>query len=128
MRTLAIYSILFAFIFQLGNRIYVMVNFKINQDYIAENLCEKKDEPESCCEGSCHLTKELNKVEETEQQTPLNTKDQTKKERVEEWHGLLSCQLMLQITSFDKQIYVSAFNNPHLLSGYSSKIDHPPAA
>lgn len=83
MRILFSYLVLLAFALQLGSRIYVMINYQINKEYIAENLCEKKDEPESCCEGSCHLAKELVKVEENENQGPLNT-DNTKKEKTEE--------------------------------------------
>lgn len=42
--------------------------FKINQDYIAENLCEKRFEPKSCCEGSCTLRKVI--VESHEEPDP----------------------------------------------------------
>jgi hypothetical protein len=77
------YFILLAFALQIGSRIYVLVDFQVNQAFIAENLCEKKDEPESCCEGSCHLSKELVKLEEEEAQSPVDP-SQSKKEKVEE--------------------------------------------
>jgi hypothetical protein len=83
MRILFSYLVLLAFALQIGSRIYVMVNYQINKEYIAENLCEKKDEPESCCEGSCQLAKELVKVEESETQGPFNP-ESTKKEKTEE--------------------------------------------
>ena len=31
--------------------------YKINQDYLAENVCEERFQPKSCCEGSCTLRK-----------------------------------------------------------------------
>ena len=46
------------------------------KDYIAENLCENREEPKSCCEGKCHLQKQLEKNSETGESTP---KDKTKK-------------------------------------------------
>ncbi len=113
--------------FQIGNRLYVLVNFKLNQDYIAENLCEKKDEPESCCEGSCHLTQELNKVEEAEEKSPLNTKDQSKKEKTEEWqlYSFVSFFKLMRIEEFGLRIRI--INQPQTLSGYPVIIDHPPS-
>lgn len=44
----------------------MVISFKINQDYIAKTLCEKKEEKENTCNGHCHLKKELKKVSETE--------------------------------------------------------------
>ena len=41
----------------------VLVEFKMNQDFIAENLCVEKEIKESTCNGKCHLKKELKKVE-----------------------------------------------------------------
>lgn len=126
MRLLSIYLILFAFLFQIGNRLYVLVNFKLNQDYIAENLCEKKDEPESCCEGSCHLTQELNKVEEAEKQTPVNSQDQSKKDRAEEWPGMITKFNLLTHCFTPDQLQIPALVDSRVVCGYEDEIDHPP--
>lgn len=40
-----------------------MVNFVINYDYVVENLCEKRDQPENSCHGKCFLAKELSKTQ-----------------------------------------------------------------
>lgn len=37
----------------------------IHRDYIAKELCIEKDVANSCCKGSCVLTKELAKTEST---------------------------------------------------------------
>lgn len=42
----------------------IIVDFNINQDYIAEVLCINKDKPEMKCNGKCHLKKELKKTED----------------------------------------------------------------
>jgi hypothetical protein len=45
------------------SKVYILVQFQINQDYIAQNLCVKKDIPNNCCKGKCHLQKQLDKDE-----------------------------------------------------------------
>lgn len=39
-----------------------VIEYLINRDYIAKNLCINKDKPKSCCKGKCHLVKQLNKT------------------------------------------------------------------
>ena len=46
----------------------VFATFKINQKYIATNLCENRDKPQMNCEGKCYLMKKLKQAEEKEQQ------------------------------------------------------------
>ncbi len=39
-----------------------VIDYLLNRDYIAKNLCINKDKPKSCCKGKCHLVKQLNKT------------------------------------------------------------------
>ncbi len=41
-----------------------MVYWQANQQYIAQNLCENRDNPDSDCGGSCHLEKQLENADE----------------------------------------------------------------
>ena len=51
----------------------ILLDFKIHQDFIVKVLCINKDIPESTCNGKCHLTKQLKKVEKQQEgQTPIN--------------------------------------------------------
>lgn len=45
------------------------VNYKINQDYIASELCEKKEVENNCCKGSCYFAKSVKKEEERKSQS-----------------------------------------------------------
>jgi hypothetical protein len=54
-------------VLQLLGKVWVFVAFKINQDYIAQNFCEKRFEPAAMCSGKCVLEKMLGKQEEQEQ-------------------------------------------------------------
>jgi hypothetical protein len=48
------------------------VNFEINREKIARTLCVKKEEPKNCCQGSCHLKKQLQE-EEKKERTPASS-------------------------------------------------------
>jgi hypothetical protein len=52
-------------ILQTSAKLAIIINFEANREYIAKNLCEKKDEPDSCCKGSCQLNKSLEEEEES---------------------------------------------------------------
>jgi len=46
------------------------VSFKINQDFIAKNLCIEKDVEGSSCKGCCQLKKKLNEQQEQKKELP----------------------------------------------------------
>jgi hypothetical protein len=50
-----------------------VINYLINKDYIAKNLCVNKDKPKSCCKGKCHLVKQLQKTNQNTEKDPKNT-------------------------------------------------------
>lgn len=64
-------TLISVFLLQIFSRTIIILIFEINRDYIAKNLCVKKDEPNNCCKGKCHLKKELDK-EEKQEQSPIN--------------------------------------------------------
>lgn len=41
---------------------YVFLKFKLNQQYVVENLCVQKDLEVNTCQGTCHLKKEIQEV------------------------------------------------------------------
>jgi hypothetical protein len=46
----------------------VVCQWQINRAYIAKNLCENRNVPNSCCEGKCQLKKRLSKVDKNSEQ------------------------------------------------------------
>ena len=57
----------------------ILIDFKINQDFIAKVLCIDREKPMSTCNGKCYLSEQLKKAEEQEEkQAPTS-----KKERLE---------------------------------------------
>ncbi|WP_143087601.1 hypothetical protein [Chitinophaga sp. YR627] len=60
---------------QLSGRYFVMFEFYLNQEYIAQNLCVNKDKPQLHCNGRCHLKKQLNEEEKRDQNNPERRTD-----------------------------------------------------
>lgn len=112
------------FILNLFYASFVWVDFKINQDYIADNLCIEKDIEESTCNGSCHLKKELEKVEEN--------KGNSKEEPINISQSRIDVFLLTSVVKHTEFISVIntqiSFGTPksEVLKGYSTQIFHPP--
>lgn len=67
---------LFSYIVAMLRPIAPIIEYAINQDYIAEFLCINKDKPELKCNGKCHLKKEIKKAqEETHKSLSINIED-----------------------------------------------------
>ena len=49
-----------------------LIHWKLNQDYIAKNLCVNIDKPKMGCKGKCQLDKRLMKIdtESSQEKTP----------------------------------------------------------
>jgi hypothetical protein len=54
----------------------IYANFEMNRNFIAQNLCLKKDIQNNTCLGNCYLKKQLDKAEKQEQkQLPQSQKE-----------------------------------------------------
>ncbi len=63
---------------QAFSKVWVIVLFKANQDYIARELCVNRYKPEVLCSGKCVLTKNLKADEEQKgKPVPKQSKEQT---------------------------------------------------
>lgn len=62
-------------------RVIIYANFELNRDYIAKNICVKKDIPDNSCKGSCHLKKQLDE-EEKKEETPVRNLKEVKEFQV----------------------------------------------
>lgn len=104
-----------------GGRLFVYVNFLIQQEYIAQNLCENREKPEMECNGKCHLKKELAKEEKKEKKdAKLNYKEQ-----ITYYICAIEEKIELNQDFFEKNEHV----NPAVQSnkvGYVDPIFHPP--
>ncbi len=63
-KNLFVYIVTAIVLLHIFNVAVIYVEFKLNQDYIAEVLCINKDVPDSDCHGCCQLKKEISEQEE----------------------------------------------------------------
>jgi hypothetical protein len=99
--------------------------YRVNQDYIAKNLCENRDKPMLNCNGQCYLAKQLKAAEEKEQKS--------NSERLEKMPEVVLAFQSIQpiFTASFLQILVveDHFTTPvFVLSGESKGLFHPPRA
>ena len=95
------------------------MSFKINQDYIAKNLCENRAKPKMHCNGKCQLMKKLKQADKEEQkQLPQTLKE---KYEVLYCHNLTSFSIekrniFAEITKsfFDYQFHFNSSYNPDI--------------
>ncbi len=60
---------------------YAVLDFQINREYIAANLCENQELPIPVCGGKCYLVKNLKKsVETPESNNPSNHKGKSQQQ------------------------------------------------
>jgi hypothetical protein len=56
---------------------FMVLSFKLNQSYIAKNLCENRSRPKLNCKGNCVLMKKIKQQEKEEQNSPVTLKLET---------------------------------------------------
>lgn len=99
------------------------MSFKINQDYIAKNLCENRDKPIMECNGRCDLIKKLKQAEKDEQkQLAQNLKE---KSDILYCHNLTNSNIATQVYYFDKRQSVFTYKFQYF-SSYHNDIFRPP--
>lgn len=115
------------FIFQLATPISYWIHYQINQEEIAEEFCENKEEPELECNGKCHLSKTLEEIKKpvSKDKEPQDSEKDYRLNRNLNWictDNSKCCKFDL-VQFEDDQIY-SKENSYKFL--YSSLIPHPP--
>lgn len=76
-----------------------VIDYLINKDYIAKNLCINKDKPKSCCKGKCHMVKQLQKANKKTENDPKNTNSRVQLKELNEFIVSHACSYSPKITS-----------------------------
>lgn len=123
MKRVASIVLLISFMLPNLTKVGIIIDFKINQDYIAEVLCINRGKQMSTCNGKCYLSKQLNKAEEQEEkQVPNN-----KKERVElvYFHSKNSFDFIPFTDHYDCKLNAVCIDKLYT-SSFVTNIFHPP--
>jgi hypothetical protein len=51
------------------------IEYNLFKNYIAENLCVKKNEANNCCQGKCFLEKQIGLLNEADEQSANSTEE-----------------------------------------------------
>jgi hypothetical protein len=105
---------------QTFSSLWLILDFRINRDYIAAKLCVNRQTPGSCCKGKCYLKKQL---AEHQDQQPVASNGQRDEvplfaEEPDVWHFALPAQA--------EQI-LHPYRDSHS-SDYSISVFEPPQA
>ena len=102
------------------NKLFIVLDFRLNRNYIAQNLCVNRNKPQMHCNGKCHMMKVMKQEQKKDQDNP---------ERKAENKFELICAEYYQ-TRFNQGITITAINYPRLketiYSGFSTASFHPP--
>ena len=107
---------LFAFQF---SELLVYVSFKMNQNYIAKNLCIEKDVEGSTCKGCCQLKKRMNEQQESKKDLPP---EMSGKQNID----FINQSEISWIIYFPDLEDLSGVEDDHYFFGITDQIFHPP--
>lgn len=120
MRILAILSMVVLLFSNVFIKTAVLVDFKFHQSEIAETLCVQKEVENNTCSGKCHLAKQLEKADESSDESPVLP------ETLNEILLYSECGDGFLFTQFDSQ----SIQNPRVSNLFGSNvlgsIFHPP--
>lgn len=123
------FAIFFLFVYSLVlfKPLFPIIDYAINKEYIAKNLCENRNKPKMNCNGKCHLMKQLKKANATIPSDGNTTKDSSNQEE--------NCVHVSSYFVFNAEFQTSQVNNSYihtfkskLPSNYLKDIFHPPQA
>lgn len=101
----------------------IYVKFRVNQDYIAKTLCEKKDVKGNTCHGCCQLKKQLKKTDEQ----PLKEVPKSRTIKIDisycNYFHIIEQQARYPL---NLNRGFNSFNSGFLSSDYINSIFHPP--
>lgn len=70
MKKILVIVFLIAFLFQSSGKLWVLVSFYAQREYIAEKLCVNRFDLLPLCQGQCYLGEQLKENEKKEQNLP----------------------------------------------------------
>lgn len=107
----------------------IMIDWKVNQDFITARYCVNKNKPELKCNGQCQLAKKLRKVENEINLLDSKGKNQSKKEfktKQAEFTVLNPILLSFLNDGYNLTKSTCYYYSDHYDFDINQTIDHPP--
>lgn len=119
MKRATIFVLVLATLMQVWSKPFILVNFWLNQDYIAANLCENKARPQLQCNGKCQLKKQMDNDEKSKD-TRIPVQEAVA------FFGFASFVIPIAVTSGASKKFFTF--NEVVFGKYTVTIFHPPDA
>lgn len=100
MKRVFLISLLALILLHSFGKVFIVLDYQLQKEYIIEFLCINRDKPELQCEGKCHLKKELKKSEQSDKQ-------ENEKARKQQLPVTLYCQALFRLPAHDASHTVS---------------------
>ncbi|VXC40496.1 conserved hypothetical protein [Flavobacterium sp. 9AF] len=113
-------------LFILVRPVIPVLDYIVNYEYIATELCENVAKPELKCNGKCHLAKELAKASETEKPISSNKKNVSQDTEVLFCNEIERLNILFHNFLFEKEKVDFYHNLYQSVAEYS--IFHPPSS
>lgn len=107
--------------------IFPVIDYIVNYDYIAKELCENKAKPELKCNGKCQLMKELAKASEDEKPINSDKKENSKQEIEVLFFQEIKTLTIRQIYFYNKTFVGDNYANLYFHT-VSCSVFHPPTS
>ena len=123
LKKIVCFALLISILGSQSSKLFIYISFKINQEFIAKELCENKDVPKMNCNGNCYLAKQLKAEEEKEKEEQVPIEQRVKLD------VLFIAEVQSSNDFFDTTFEaISLIDNIHFTpqKGYLSKVFQPP--
>lgn len=104
------YFLMFVLIFYILRPVMPYIEYAVNKDYIANNLCINRDNPHSCCEGKCYLEKQIRKSSESGDSKGNQTNNKVQNEDLKEFVTSLTSNSKVFETHLQQPVKSETFN------------------
>lgn len=96
----------------------LIVEYQVNKEFIAKNLCVNRAKPSSCCQGKCYLKKKLAN-DESQQQAPGRSgqRDETPLQVLLQ-RDIVPTPMLTEISSIHATRYIAPAAQEHLFSSF----------
>jgi hypothetical protein len=96
----------------------LILEYQVNKDFIAKNLCINRAKPSCCCQGKCYLNKKM-AADESDLQAPSKggQKEETTLQLFEE-KNLLPQPIVMEVSIIHSTRYIDPSTQDHTLSQF----------
>jgi len=104
--------------FQTFSKWCVILEYQVNKEFIAKNLCVNRAKPSCCCQGKCYLNKKM-AGDESQQQAPGKggQRDETPLQIFLQ-RNIVPTPHLTEISSIHSTRYVAPATQEHLFSPF----------